>query len=84
MRRALKSEVDVQWKRRHKKTWLKQVEEKHTRIGLSREDLPGLSKWIVDVIRSPQLLCQCVHPHLLRMLPDSKHWLLTHTGIDYQ
>ena len=50
LRRALDFEVEGQRKKGWpKRTWKKQVEEEHVKIGLRREDAPCRSKWSVGV-----------------------------------
>ena len=52
LRRALDFEVERQRKKwRPKMIWVKQVEGESVKVGLRREDVHCLSKWIVGVIQ---------------------------------
>ena len=50
LRRSSYFEVEGQRKKwRMKRTWKKQVEEESVKVGLSKEDAPCRSKWIIGV-----------------------------------
>ena len=75
LRRALDFEVEGRWKKsRPKRTWKKQVDEESVEVGLRREDALCRSKWSVAQIRFLLGRGESGNPHLLRNLPDFKHW----------